>query len=214
MLPEPYYEADGITIYNADCREVLPYLPKVDLVLTDPPYGIGIDGQKESIQKGVSIRKEYEFAGWDKTTPPSELLRLAFGMGTHLVVCGANYFNDSLPAGCKGWVIWDKGQRGLTMSDCEIIFTNWSCPTRIYTAHRSRLWRENPQHPTQKPSELIKYLVQNCPGEPQTILDPFMGSGTTLVAAKQLGRKAIGIELEEKYCVIAVERLRQGCFNF
>jgi DNA modification methylase len=205
---KPYYESGGITIYHGDCREVLPTLGPVDLVFTDPPYGIGMDGSNESIQHGWQVRKGYEWRGWDKSTPDDELLRLVFDAAPALVCFGANYFNHMLPAGKKGWVVWDKAQRGLTMSDCEIVFTSLSVPTRIITCHRTHLWNEGPEHPTQKPLRLVKTLLEMFPNE-ETVLDPFMGSGTTLRAAKDLGRKAIGIEIEERYCEIAVKRLAQ-----
>ena len=198
-------------IIQGDCLEIMKQMPDkcVDMVLTDPPYGIGIDGSDESIQNGVQIRKKYEWAGWDDKIPSKEYFDEMFRVSKNQIICGANYFNEYLPQGNKGWVIWDKGQRGLTMSDCEIIFTSFSVPTRIYTLHRSRLWRENPQHPTQKPSELMAYLVRNFSLEGGVILDPFLGSGTTAVAAKQLKRNFIGIEISPVYCKIANDRLRQ-----
>ena len=128
----------------------------------------------------------------------------------NIIVCGANYFNECLEQGHKGWVVWYKAQQGLTMSDCEIIYTSFDVPTRIFILHRTHLWQENPQHPTQKPIELFKYLVANFSKESDTILDPFLGSGTTLVAAKQLNRNAVGIEISPEYCEIARQRLSQS----
>ena len=207
---KPYYQDEWVTIYHGDCREILPQLPKVDLVLTDPPYGIGIDGSKESIQRGVQIRKAYDFMGWDKAIPDEVLVKLVLSKGIHHIIFGANYFNEYLEQGHKGWVIWDKGQRGLTMSDCEIIYTDYDKPTRIITEHRSKLWAEKPEHPTQKPSELVGKLINNYTQLTDTILDPFLGSGTTAYCAKKLNRKCIGIEIEEKYCEIAAKRCSQS----
>lgn len=198
-------------IICGDCLEIMKGMPDkcVDLVLTDPPYGIGIDGSDESIQNGVQIRKKYEWGGWDKSIPSKEYFMEILRISKNQVICGANYFNEYLPQGHKGWVFWYKAQKGLTMSDGEIIYTSFDVPTRIFILHRTHLWQENPQHPTQKPIELIKYLVNSFSKENDIILDPFLGSGTTAVAAKQLHRNFIGIEISQKYCDIANARLSQ-----
>jgi len=196
-------------ILNMDCLEFMKTLPDkcIDLVLTDPPYGIGIDGSDESIKDGVQIRKKYEWGGWDKNIPSKEYFTEMVRVSKNIIVCGANYFNEYLEQGHKGWVVWYKAQQGLTMSDCEIIYTSFDVPTRIFILHRTHLWQENPQHPTQKPIELFKYLVVNFSKESDIILDPFLGSGTTAVACKQLKRNYIGVEISKKYCAIAIARL-------
>ncbi len=201
--------SNEITLIHGDCVEEMKKMPdkSVDLVLTDPPYGIGMDGSKETIKKGVQIRKAYDFKGWDNATPPKEYFEEIFRVSKNQVICGANYFCNYLPSGHKGWVIWDKGQRDLTMSDCEIIFSSFQSLTKIYTIHRAKLWAEKPKHPTQKPIILIKYLLQQFSEKNQTILDPFMGSGTTGVACKELNRKFIGIEINKDYYEIAKKRI-------
>jgi site-specific DNA-methyltransferase (adenine-specific) len=210
VTPRPYYERGGITIYHGDCREILPSI-KADVVVTDPPYGLGIDGAKATITNGVQVRKAYDFLGWDSKIPDEECLRAAFGAAQNLACFGGNYFSHVLPPS-RGWMVWDKAQRGLSMSDCELIYTSLSVPSRILTFHRAELWRERPQHPTQKPTALVTEVIQMF--EDGLILDPFMGSGTTLRAAKDLGRKAIGIEIEERYCEIAAKRLGQEVLAF
>lgn len=152
-------------IIQGDCLEVMRGMEDncVDLVLTDPPYGIGIDGSKEHITKkgfGAQKRKAYDFKGWDSETPPKEYFDEMFRVSKNQIICGANYFSEYLPSGHKGWVFWYKGQQGLTMSDGEIIFTSFGCPTRMVNIHRTHLWQENPKHPTQKPSKLFKYLIK------------------------------------------------------
>ncbi len=190
--------------------EVLKTFPdkSVDLVLTDPPYGIGIDGSDEHIQNGVQIRKAYEWAGWDKSIPAKEYFDEILRVSKNQIIFGANYFNEYLPQGHKGWLIWDKAQRDLTMSDCEIIYTSFDRPTRILEWHRAHLWAEKPEHPTQKPKELVRRIIRDFTEDGAIILDPFLGSGTTAVAAKMEGRNYIGIEISEKYCKIARERLK------
>lgn len=205
-LPEPYYDKDGITIYNADCRDILPLLPKVDLVLTDPPYGIGKDGSHESTGKHGG-RKAYEFMGWDAVRPDRQTFNQILDASAHQVIWGGNYFADYLPASMR-WLVWDKGQR-IKQSDGELAWTSQQSALRIMTLNRVEIMQDGAVHPTQKPIKVMTWCINFFP-DAETILDPFMGSGTTLVAAKMLGKKAIGIEIEEKYCSIAVERLAQG----
>jgi len=199
MLPKPYYEEDGIIIYNADCRDILPHLEKVDLVLTDPPYGIGIAANP--------VRQKHAKSHWDDEVVDRDLLIESLERGDNAIVWGGNYFD--LPP-TQGFLIWDKMQpEGLTLAMCEMAWTSLSRPAKMF---KERVIGYHKYHPTQKPERLMTWCIEWA-RDVNTILDPFMGSGTTLVAAKQLGRKAIGIELEEKYCKIAVERLRQGVLN-
>jgi DNA modification methylase len=200
-------EIGNATLYLGDCMDILPTLPKVDAVITDPPYGIGIDGQKGSDRKnGNQLRKSHEFMGWDDKTPTQELFDLILSKGKTQIVWGGNYFG--LPPS-RGWMVWDKAQKGLTMSDGELAWTNLEKPLRIFQLHRTHLWQEGPQHPTQKPLALMKWCIEQA-SNPETIIDPFMGSGTTGVAAIQMGRKFIGIEREPKYFEIACKRIEQA----
>lgn len=209
-LPKPYHDEDGITIYHGDCREILPHLPKVDLVLTDPPYGIGRDGKPASTSSHGG-HKGYEFLGWDSKPPSDDTLRLVLGAGDEAVIWGANYYPQVFSSS-PGWLLWDKGQR-IDQADGELAFSTRKGPLRVFTLNRVALMQDGAVHPTQKPEALMKWCISFFPNA-QTILDPFMGSGTTLRAAKDLGRKAIGIEIEEKYCEIAVKRLAQGVLAF
>ncbi len=205
-LPKPYYDdGNGIVIYHGDCREILPHLPKVDLVLTDPPYGIGRDGSRPSTSSHGG-RKEYEFMGWDSTIPTREIFDMIFKVSSHQVIWGGNYFTEHLPPS-MGWLVWDKGQ-DICSSDCELAYTSRDAALRRKVLNRVALLKDGTEHPTQKPLDLIKWCISFFPNA-QTVLDPFMGSGTTLRACKDLGRKCIGIELEEKYAEIAVKRLGQ-----
>lgn len=200
----PYYQHKGITIYHGDCREILPSLEPVDLVLTDPPYGIDAGNVKFGKARVGGV-------DWDKSTQPiavSDSIRLA----RRAVIFGGNYYTMP-PASC--WLVWDKQTAGVTtFADAELAWTNLPGAVRLVRY----LWsgpyqkkREIRHHPTQKPAEVMSWCIAQSDkhGDNQTILDPFMGSGTTLVAAKDLGRKAIGIEIEEKYCEIAAKRLSQ-----
>ena len=213
---KPYYDQDGITIYCCDCREILPELPKVDLVLTDPPYGIGEAAGKNKSRGCLGVSRDYGNDRWDDKTLDDEV-NLAIDCGVNAVVFGGNYY-DLPPSSC--WLVWDKDNGATDFADCELAWTNFDKAVRKFTWRWQGMLQEHGgakkeirQHPTQKPVALMKWCI-NQAGEPQTILDPFMGSGTTLVAAKQLGRKAIGIEIEQKYCDIAIERLRQKVLPF
>lgn len=195
--------AEGVTVYCGDCREILPTLGKVDAVITDPPYGIGKDGQKKSNGKHGG-RKAYDFKGWDAQRPPRETFDLLMGAGDKQVIWGGNYFADLFPPTGK-WLVWDKGQR-INQSDGELAWTSEQGALRIFEMNRVALMIEGAEHPTQKPVEVMEWSIRQV-GTPGTIIDPFMGSGTTGVAAVRLGSKFQGIEVELSYFDIACRRI-------
>ena len=195
--------ADGVTLYCGDCREILPTLDRVDAVVTDPPYGIGRDGQKRTTG-GNGGRKAYTFKGWDQSRPPKDVFDVIRNVSTEQVIWGGNYFADFLPAAGK-WLVWDKGQR-INQSDGELAYTSRDGALRIFTQNRVALLIEGAVHPTQKPIEVMVWSIQQL-GKCETILDPFMGSGTTGVAAVKLGRRFIGIEIDAEYFDIACRRI-------
>jgi len=200
-------------IHHIDCLEFMKQVPDdyFDLVLTDPPYGIGIDGQKKSINKNnpKANRKAHSFKGWDSTTPSKELFDEIFRISKNQVIWGANYFVNKLEKNTKGWIIWDKGQRGLTMSDCELAYSSYQCATRIITFNRVEIQVDGSVHPTQKPLKLFSDILRNFTEENHKIFDPFMGSGTTAIACKSLGLDWCGCELEADYVEIANKRLEK-----
>lgn len=219
-MAKPYYEHAGITIYHGDCRELLPGLESVDLLLTDPPYGIkranGMGGGGYDGFGNGSKRVPREYPGdWDDARPDAQLVQLLVRAASVSIIWGGNYFADALPMGRK-WLVWDKEQTMPSFSDAELAWTNLSgnsvkmfrlCGAGLMAVEQNRV------HPTQKPVDLMQWCIGRHP-DAQTVLDPFMGSGTTLVAAKNLGRTACGIEIEEKYCEIAAKRLSQEVFDF
>ena len=189
-----------------DCLEIMPLLGKVDAVVTDPPYGIGKDGQKRTTG-GHGGRKEYEFKGWDAARPCRAAFSLMRSVSEDQIIWGGNYFADYLPATGK-WLVWDKGQR-INQSDGELAYTSRNGALRIFTQNRVALLMEGAEHPTQKPIEIMVWSIQQI-SVARTILDPFMGSGTTGVACVKLGRKFTGIEIDEGYFDIACERIRKA----
>lgn len=206
-----YYQHEGITIYHGDCREILPTLEKVDLVLTDPPYGIEAD--KVKAHSSIRDNNEWERFDWDKSRPNQEVFIKILNLAETAIIFGGNYFADLLPASMC-WLIWDKITRDFSLADCELAWTNMNKAARIKSASRSSSLQDGKEHPTQKPLSVMKWCILQAPDTVQTILDPFMGSGTTLRAAKDLNRQAIGIEIEEKYCEIAAKRLSQEVLKF
>lgn len=201
----PYYKDSAVTIYHGDCLEIVPELGQFDLLLTDPPYGIGKDGQLASTGKHGG-RKAYDFKDWDSVRPAREVFDLLLSCTRSQVIWGGNYFADLLPPTMK-WLVWDKGQR-INQSDGELAWTSKQGALRILTLNRVEIQLDGAQHPTQKPQKLLSWCFSHFP-DAQTILDPFAGSGTTGRAAKDLGRKAVLIEREESYCEIAARRMGQ-----
>lgn len=218
---KPYYQENGITIFNADCHEVLLSLPMVDLVLTDPPYGIKMDEGFEGFEGfggfGTPIARRRYFDTWDSERPSQEVLSRVVASGREAMVFGGQFFADLLPQG-KHWIVWDKLNTMPSFGDCELIWTNIARVSvkKFVCEYNGLIGKERTGrfHPTQKPLRLLRQLINQYTQEPATIIDPFMGSGTTLRAAKDLGRQAIGIEIEEKYCEIAANRLRQEVLQF
>ena len=197
------------TLYQGDCLEIMPTLGQVGAVVTDPPYGIGIDGQKEAIRHKKSDRKGYDFKGWDNKTPSQRVFDLIFDKSTEQIIWGGNYFQDKIIKPGRGWMVWDKGQKGLSMSDGELAYCSRDMPMRIFVKNRAVLKKDGARHPTQKPVSLMEWCLESLPNS-QTILDPFMGSGTTGVACVNLNRKFIGIELDQKYFDIACKRIEDA----
>lgn len=195
------------TLYLGDCREILPLLPKVDAVVTDPPYGIGRDGSKRTTSRHGG-RKAYEFLGWDGERPSKDIFDAIRAASREQIIWGGNYFADYLPPSQR-WFVWDKEQR-IMQSDGELAWTSQRGALRVFDANRVVLMKDGAEHPTQKPVELMKWCIEHLPMPNTTILDPFMGSGTTGVACVKLGRKFIGIEIETRYFDIACRRIEQA----
>lgn len=217
---QPYYQKDGITIYHGDCREILPSIDRVDLLLTDPPYGIGADKNLRANKqhgKAACPSRDYGVGDWDNSAPPVGVLQSAIDTATHAIVWGGNYFG--LPAS-QCWLVWDKENGSNGYADCELAWTNLRKAVRRFKWRWQGMLQENMGekkehrvHPTQKPLAVMSWALSQV-SECRTVLDPYMGSGTTLLAAKNAGMRAVGIEISERYCEIAANRLAQGVLEF
>lgn len=211
----PYHDRDGITIFNADCRDILPTIDPstVALVLTDPPYGVDFDTDFTRFTGGVSASVGTHPAVHGDSDPfdPSPIV----SRFRRVMLFGANAFSDRLPRG--SWIVWDKrspqGAKNV-MSDGEVAWFSHGHGVYIH----SHTWdgfnraseRQTAYHPTQKPVALMRWILEKWSKPGDLILDPYMGSGPVARACLDLGRRYIGIELSEAYCQIAVQRLQQA----
>jgi site-specific DNA-methyltransferase (adenine-specific) len=210
---KPYYEdkRSGITIYHGDCREVLPRLPNVDLVITDPPYGI-------NYRSGYRKTQREEIYG--DNALPVDLISMSISKAEYCSYVFCRWDNLKEMASPKSVICWVK--KNWTMGDLKHSHGRQWEAICFYDGPKHEFIKRtsdvifgdipvNRFHPTEKPESVIKQLILANRGE--IILDTFMGSGTTLRAAKDLNRKAIGIEIEEKYCEVAAKRLSQEVFQ-
>jgi site-specific DNA-methyltransferase (adenine-specific) len=219
---------DKITITQEDNMALMARYPDnyFDLAICDPPYGLGIDGQKGDIKKGVQIRKAHSFKGWDNAIPTAEYFAELKRVSKNQIVWGANYFTEFLPP-TKAWIFWYKGQQDLTMSDGEMAWTSLDKVTRMVNIHRTHIWQEKPMHPTQKPvvlykwlldkyakikcnhkhSEAERYLCTDCNNGKVKILDTHLGSGSIAIACHDYGFELTACELDQEYYDKAIQRI-------
>ncbi|AMU20844.1 DNA-methyltransferase [Mycobacteroides abscessus] len=199
---KPYYQDDLVTLFHGDCLEITEWLG-ADVLVTDPPYGLG-----DRMTGAGKWGKLWGSAppSWDAQAPIG-IPEMASGF-EQAIVWGGNYFQ--LPPR-RGWLVWDKVVRNFTSGHCELAWTSLDQPVRAFSLATGHLANEGKMHPTQKPLPLMQWCLAFTQG---VVADPFSGSGSTLVAARNLGRRAIGVELEEKYCEIAARRLDQMILDF
>ena len=200
-------------IINADCLDILKDIPdkSVDLVLTDPPYGINADKGVGGFGSSSDLAKKYN-DNWDSFTPTKDYFTELLRVSKHTIIFGGNYFTDLIPVGTS-WIVWDKiGEMKFQnpFSDCELAWTNFNKKTqkKYIVIQQGFIAKEKERfHPTQKPIELFSRILMDYSKENDIILDPFLGSGTTAIACIKTNRNFIGIEKEPKYCEIAQKRI-------
>ena len=193
-------------LYLGDCKNILPHLPKVDLVLTDPPYGIGADSHAGKSENGWT---QWETSGWDKTRPEKVCFDLILKQGKQVIVWGGNYFTDYLPPTMQ-WLVWDKGQRDFSLADAEFAWSSQNKAARVFDYARAKAMQDGKEHPTQKPIALMEWCINLAPKTTLTVADPFAGSGTTGVACANMGKTFYGIEREDKYFSIMCKRIENA----
>jgi DNA modification methylase len=197
------------TLYLGDCREVLPTLPKVDAVVTDPPYGIGESAAKNSSRVSLAAPTDYGADEWDSEPADPVVIAWMRANSRWQVIFGGNYF-ELPPTSC--WLVWDKLNTG-DFADCELAWTNMPKAVRRIRFMWNGMLRaeKGPRvHLTQKPIEVMRWALNHVPEPNGTILDPYMGSGTTGVATVMARKTFIGIEIEPKYFDIACRRIEQA----
>lgn len=219
LLPEPFYADEWVTIYHGDSREIMPHLKPFDLLLTDPPYGIGETGARSNRNRKGDARwkapsnKDYGKQEWDSKPVEEWVMHLARRLCEKQIIFGGNYYD--LPP-CKGWLIWDKETDGKNGADCEMAWRNFGGASKrvrhLWDGFRMKT-NERRDHPTQKPLEVMAWALKQA-GDVQTVLDPWMGSGTTLRACKDAHVHCVGIEMQREFCEIAVDRMAQTTMGF
>lgn len=211
-------------IIQGDALEELKKLAdkSIELIITDPPYGLGIDKALHKVAgtqygKAAAKKKDYGFSDWDNSIPTAEVFNEMFRVSKNQIIFGGNYFTDFLPPS-RCWVTWDKRTHekyNNDFADCEMVWTSFDKPSRIIRFLWSGMMqgdmknKEKRLHPTQKPQFIMSEIIKRFAKPGDTILDPFAGSGSTLLAAKNLGYEYIGIELESRYIEIAKTRLAE-----
>lgn len=202
----PYYEDDFVTLYLADCRDVLPDMKRCGLLLTDPPYGIGFAAQPTTGQRAAGMKP----SAWDDAPVDDTTLSMARALCDAAVIWGGNYYALP-PARC--WLSWHKPDAPPSMGNVEYAWTSLDQNSRQISQSIAATNAERVGHPTQKPLRVMAWSLNQAESIGGVILDPFAGSGTTLVAAKNQNRRAIGIERNERYCELAALRLSQNVLD-
>jgi site-specific DNA-methyltransferase (adenine-specific) len=200
-------------MYNMDCMEFMADIPDnyYDLACIDPPYGIGIDGQKQSInnKNPKANRKAHDFKGWDNSIPSAEYFAELWRVSKNQIIWGANYFVEHINKPTKGWVVWYKGQEGLTMSDAELAFSSFDSATRVVKINRVELLKEGTIHPTQKPIKLYDWIYHNYLPQGGKVIDTHAGSQSNTIAALKAANIEIdAIELDKEYYDKSVQRVK------
>lgn len=196
-----------------DCRDILPTLGPVGkakanpCLLTDPPYGIDY-GRSGGFSAAHGWGQWRGNVSWDQERPARDIFDAMLACTDEQIIWGGNYFTDFLPPSMQ-WLVWDKGQREFSLADCEFAWSSQQKAARIFSYSRPHALRDGREHPTQKPIELMKWCLGFLPAK-ATILDPFMGSGTTGVACALTDRSFIGIEREPSYFDIACRRIEEA----
>ena len=205
-------KTENLDLRNMDCMELMAEYPDnhFDLAVVDPPYGINMDVQVETFTaKQKHKRKSHNLKKWDNKTPSQGYFDEVKRVAKNQIIWGANYFVEYLIHGSKGWIVWDKGQHGLSMSDCELAYSSFNKATRVKIINRGQLAADGTIHPTQKPVKLYDWIFSNYAEKGMKILDTHMGSGSIAIATHYAGMHLTACELDEDYFKAACERVER-----
>jgi DNA modification methylase len=200
--------AEGVVCHLGDCREVLPTLGKFDACVTDPPYGIDENDRKIASRGKLAAPKDYGIVAWDKEPISADTIAMLRDCSKWQIIFGGNYFEGLGPTSC--WLVWDKKNGTNDFADCELAWTNLRKAVRRIEWLWNGMIRKGDdvrEHPTQKPEGVMSWSLKQLPEDVRHVVDPFMGSGTTGVAAVKLGLQFTGIERELRYFDIARRRI-------
>jgi DNA modification methylase len=211
----PYFETESGKLYHGDCLEIIPQLEPVDLVLTDPPYGIGESNEKNLSRRKKAKPRDYGSFNWDRQKVSDRHILATVSAAKNCILFGGNYYGGVL-GNTSCYLVWDKDNGQNDFSDCELAWTNFDSAVRKFKYRWNGMLQENAgrrkekrYHPTQKPVGLFVKILLNYAKAEFGVLDPFAGSGTTAIACERMGLKRwILIEKEKRYCDICVKRIK------
>jgi DNA modification methylase len=202
--------AEGVTLYLGDNREILPALGMLDAIVTDPPYGIGESNKKNMSRGTLAAPKDYGDYDWDKSPPPAWVIEMLRAVSRYQIIFGGNYYTLP-PTTC--WLVWDKKNGTNDFADCELAWTNLPKAVRRIEWLWNGMIRKGTEvreHPTQKPLGVMAWALDQLPADVRTVCDPFMGSGTTGIAAVHKGLQFVGVEKNEQYFDTACQRIHEA----
>jgi hypothetical protein len=216
-VTNPFYADSWTCIILGDCKDYINHISGTEALVVDPPYGIGEARNDNASRGGLAVSKDYGRDNWDDKTVDMTLLQAWINKTKYQIIFGGNYY--PLPP-TKCWLVWDKVNYGTDFADFEMAWTNLNHAARLYQFQWNGMLQGDMKHkdfrfhPTQKPTSVMKWCIGQIKDQRkqikiESIIDPFCGSGTTLVAAKQMNIRSIGIEKIEKYAEAAAKRLSQ-----
>lgn len=197
-------------LYLGDCLEIMPKLARVDWIITDPPYGIGESNRRNLSRHRNGVSINYVGSDFDNERLSAEYFNAMMAVSNNQIIFGGNYYTDYLKP-VPSWVVWDKLNSG-DFADCEMAWCSNGGAAKMFRYMWNGMIKQKPEkryHLTQKPLDLMLWIVRTYTKLGQVILDPFMGSGTTGVACKLLHRRFVGIEKDAHYFDIAAKRIAE-----
>ena len=206
-------------VFNMDCLEYMKTLPDkyFDLCIADPPYGIGESRKNNNLRSKLARAKSYTVKGWDDEALDVSFFNEILRVSKHAIIWGSNHFISKLPYDSSCWIVWDKENGENDFADCELAWTNFKTAVRRFKFRWQGMLQGNMKnkeeriHPTQKPVALYSWLLKNYGKEGDKIFDPFLGSGSSRIAAYKMGFDFVGCEIDKEYFRLSEERFQKEC---